>query len=384
MNKPKIALAHEFLNAIGGAEQVLIQLHRTFPEAPIYTLTSNPEFIKKYLPEAKIITSPLRYFPSWLTNRHQLFLLYFPIAAEQFDFSDYDILISDSNSFIKGAITKPNTIHVSYIHSPTRYIWDQTHDWINQKRLNLFSPVINWRFNQLRIWDKLAADRVDIMLANSQYVGQRIKKYYRRDPYKIIYPSIDTQSFCPKRNFHKQDFYLVLSRLQHFKRFDLAVLACNRLKKKLIVAGDGDAKGYLKSLAGPTIEFLGQVSDSKKIELMQSAKAFIFPGEEDFGIVPVEAMAAGTPVLAYKTGGLQESVRENISGMFFERQTVEDVVSCIIKFEKKYSHFSIGECIKHAKIFDHQTFRQEFLALVHEIYQDKDKFLQIKNFQRYE
>ncbi|MFZ5391734.1 MAG: glycosyltransferase [Patescibacteria group bacterium] len=379
MKKPKIALAHEFLNTIGGAEQVLIQLHHTFPDAPIYTLTSNPNFVNQYLPNAKIITSPLKYFPSWLTNHHQLFLLYFPIATELFDFSDYDILISDSNSFIKGAITKPSTIHVSYIHSPTRYVWDQSHEWINQKKLNLFAPIINWRFNQLRIWDKLAADRVDVMLANSKYVGQRIEKYYRRTPYKVIYPSIDTSSFHPPENLKKSDYYLVLSRLQHFKRFDLAILACNRLKKRLIVAGDGDAKKHLESLAGPTIEFLGQVSDTKKIELMQSAKAFIFPGEEDFGIVPVEAMAAGTPVLAYKTGGLLESVRENFTGLFFERQTVEDVVVCIKNFEKNQSRFSAKGCINHAKKFDHQLFRREFFNLVEEIYLDKSKFLHPKS-----
>lgn len=374
MNKPKIALAHEFLNTIGGAEQVLIQLHRTFPEAPIYCLTSNPKFIRAYLPQAKIITSSLRYFPSWLTDRHQLFLFYFPIAAELFDFSQYDLVISDSNSFIKGIITKPSTIHLSYLHSPTRYIWDQTHQWIGQKKLNLLAPIINWRFNRLRLWDKLAADRIDVILANSHFVGERIKKYYRRDPYRVIYPSIDTNSFRPA-NYQKENYYLVLSRLQAFKRFDLAIEACNRLKKTLVVAGNGPDLPRLKSLAGPTIKFLGQVSDHQKIELMQQARAFIFPGEEDFGIVPVESMAAGTPVIAYGVGGLLESVKENSTGLFFPKQTVDSLTECLINFERKHHNFSPQDCIAQAQKFDHQVFQNKIKDVVKEITANPQKFL---------
>jgi len=373
MKKPKIALAHEFLNNIGGAEQILYQLHQIFPEAPIYTLTSNPRFVQEFLPQAKIICSPLRNWPTWLTDRHQLFLNYFPIATELFDFSEYDIVISDSHSFIKGLITKPDTIHVSYIHSPTRYLWDQTHNWAKQKKIDIFASIINWRFNSLRLWDKLAADRPDILLANSNYVGERIKKFYRRQPYQVVYPSVDTKTFLPK-NIKKQDYYLVLSRLQHFKRFDLAIHACNRLGKKLIVAGDGAAYNDLKAIAGPTIKFTGQVSDQEKIKLMQQAQAFIFPGDEDFGIVPVEAMAAGTPIIAYGVGGLLESVIENKTGLFFSEQTVDSLVDCLRRFEKKKDQFTSDLCISRAKKFDHQVFRQQILALVEEIMADPQKF----------
>ncbi|MBU0647701.1 glycosyltransferase [Patescibacteria group bacterium] len=374
MKKPKIAIAHEFLSILGGAEKVLIQIHRTFPEAPIFCLLSNQKFTQKYLPKGTIHSSRINHLPDFLTNKHQLFLMQFPIAVEQFDFSEFDIVISSSNSFMKGIITKPSTVHICYNHSPTRYIWDQTADWIEQKNLGIFRPIINWRFNKLRQWDFLAADRVDQFIANSQYVAKRIQKYYRRDVDHVLFPSIDTKEFKPTQ-IDKQDYYLILSRLENFKRFDLAVEAFNQLKLPLYIAGTGSAESHLKSIAQENIKFLGFVSDEKKIELMQHAKAFIFPGEEDFGIVPIESLAAGTPVIAYGVGGLLESIEPGKTGLFFDNQTVDDIREAVTKFTKNYKQFDPKYCIKSAAKFDHQHFSKKLQSIVNNSYQNSDKIL---------
>ncbi len=383
MNKPKIALVHEFLNFLGGADQILFKFHEMYPDAPIYCLLADEEFTKKYLPNAKIIPSYLNKYPRFLTKKHQLFAFEFPIAIEQFDFSEYDIVLSDSHSFSKGIITKPETIHISYIHSPTRYIWDQNGAWLGQKNLSFLAPYINHRFNKLRTWDLLAADRVDKFIANSNHVAKRIKKYYRRDS-TTVYPWVDVEAMKPKPDVQKEDYYFIVSRLVQFKNFDIAVKAFNKLGKKLIIAGTGPDEKYLKSIANDNIEFLGFVSDEKRNELLQKAKAFIWTCEEDFGIVPVESMASGTPVIAYGVGGLTESVVDGVTGMFFNPQTPEALVEAVEKFEASDLKNSSLACIEQAKKFDISVFKSQIDEIVMQAYQNKEKVLNQALEKKYE
>lgn len=372
--KPKVALANEFLNFLGGEGQVLFSLHRMYPEAPIYTLLSHQKFVDQYLPQAKIINSSLNQLPNFITKSHQIFLTLFPIIVEQLDFSAYDVVISSCHSFIKGIVTKPNTIHISYIHSPTRYIWDQSAEWIAQKKLNLFSPIINWRFNKLRHWDYLAADRVDIIVANSQTVAERIKKYYRRDPYQVIYPPIPVDNFVPQHRIAKQDYYFTVSRLVEYKRFDLAIKAFNELGLPLYIAGTGPEEKYLKSIAKDNIKFLGFISDEEKIKYLQGARAFIFPGEEDFGIVQVESMAAGTPVIAYKKGGSTESIIPNQTGLFFDRQEPQDLIRAVQKFVQM-APMKTDDCISRARHFDESVFQSQMRSVADYAYHHKKEVL---------
>lgn len=374
MSKPKIAITHEFLNCLGGAEKVLIQFHQLYPDAPIYCLLYDKNFVKKYLPNAKIIGSSLNKWPSTITKRHQLFLNNFPIEVEQFDFSNFDIVLSSCNSFIKGIITKPDTIHISYNHSPTRYFWDQTHEWIDQKRLGLFRRIIEWRFNSLRKWDVLAADRVDLFVANSKYVAKRIEKYYHR-PSLVIYPPVDTDTLG-RNQYRKKQYFLTYCRLAPFKRIDLAVKAFNQLGLPLIVAGAGEEYDYLRSIAKKNISFLGFVPDEKKPELLGSAQALIFPGEEDFGIIPVEAMASGTPIIAYKKGGLLESVIDQETGTFFSDQNEKSIIEAILDFNKIKSKINPQNCRRQAKKFSEKVFVQKIDDLVQYCFQNKNKIIQ--------
>ncbi|HPN67230.1 MAG TPA: glycosyltransferase [bacterium] len=372
MSKYRIALAHEFLNFFGGADQILFKNHEIFPDAPIYCLLADENFTDQYLPKAQIIPSYLNKWPRFITKKHQLFAFEFPVAAEQFDFTDFDIVLSDSHSFIKGIITKPSTVHVSYIHSPTRYLWDQNATWISQKKLNLLSWFINYRFNQIRLWDYLAADRVDLFLANSHHVAKRIKKYYRRDSI-VVYPWVETRDFLPSTPVKKEDYYIILSRLVSFKNIDLAVQAFNISGKKLVVVGTGDEEKYLKSIAKPNIEFTGFVSPSEKVSLLQKAKAFVWTCEEDFGIVPVEAMAAGTPVIAYGVGGLTESVVSGQTGLFFHQLTPESVNETITNFEKNYQQFSPENCIRQAYKFDASVYCSNIIDIINRVQSDPQK-----------
>lgn len=371
MRSPKIALAHEFLNCLGGAEKVLIEFHKIFPQAPIYCLLSNENFIKKYLPKATIISSSLNNYPAFLTNRHQLFLNQFPVVAEQFDFSQFDIVLSSCNSFMKGIITKPSTLHLCYLHSPTRYFWDQTHEWIEQKRLGIMRWWIESKFNQLRRWDYLAADRVDLFLANSHHVAKRISKYYRRAS-QVIHPPVEIENIQPQAD--KKDYFLCFSRLAPFKKIDQAVNAFNQLQLPLIVAGAGEELNYLQSIARSNIKFTGFVDEAEKIKLLQNARALIFPGEEDFGIIPVEALAAGTPVIGYGHGGLTETVLSGQTGILYSQPTVKSLLRTIKQFTNS-KKFDFQLCRKQAEKFSIDIFRKKIQQLIESVFSQPDSFL---------
>ena len=278
-----------------------------------------------------------------------------PRAFEAFDLTEYDLVLSSSSSCSKGVITRPDAVHICYCHTPIRYVWDFYYTY----RANanwLAKLVMPGQMHKMRIWDKCAADRVDYFIANSHYIAQRIKKYYRRDS-DVIYPCchINESPFV-----EKEDFYLTVGRLTWYKRVDLAVQACTRLNKRLVVIGGGGELDKLRAMAGPTIEFKGGgLSDEEVRSYYLRAKGFLFPGEEDFGITPVEAQSAGTPVLAYGRGGACESVLPGRTGYWFKEQTVESLADCIERFERDGVACSKEEIREHSRSFSEERFERE-------------------------
>ncbi len=330
----KVAIVNDWLTSRGGEINVLFALADLFPEAPIYTSVYNAEKI----PELK--TKDVR--PSWLQKMpfankiHKMIPMLRPHAFESMNLSEFKIVISSSHAEAKGVITKPDTVHICYCHTPTRYYWSNYHEYRNQMEFGILNPIARIAMpifiHKLRQWDYLAAQRVDYFIANSKFVAERIKKYYRRDS-TVIYPPVDTVTHYYDASVKKEDYYFTMSRLIPYKRFDILVKAATEAGVKLKVGGSGPELEKLKKIAGPTVEFLGFVSDADKVSLMQKAKGFLFAAEEDFGIVPVEAMACGTPVLAYGKGGLAEIVT-NDTGILLPEQAVACFVEGIKQMEK--------------------------------------------------
>jgi len=365
----KVAIVHEWLTTMGGSEKVILELKKLFPEAPIYTLVYNRRKLGKYFDKYLIITSNLQKNP--LAHiKHQLFFKYMPRAFENFDLSDFDLVISSSSAFAKGVITSPNSVHICYCHTPPRYLWDLTHEYLKEYNL-IIRRYLERNFHYLRIWDTIAANRVDYFVANSNYVANRIKKFYKRDC-KVIYPPVDTEYFTPAKDKNIEDYYLIVSRLVPYKRVDLAVEAFNQLSKRLVIVGDGPEYKKLKSIAKSNIEFLGYQPDKTVRDLYQRCKALIFPGVEDFGIVPVEVQACGRPVIALKKGGAVETVEEGKTGVFFEKQDVESLKEAVYKFEQDIERFDKDYIRSHAEKFSAERFRMEF----------KDFILKVTEYER--
>lgn len=353
-----IAIVHDFLQVLGGAERVTLALSELFPDAPIYTLTYNPK-LASYFRGKKIVVSNLQRY-SFLPAK---FLLpFYALAVEQFDLSDFDVVISSSHSFVKNIITPATTLHIAYIHSPMRYIWDTWHSYLKQQRLGrAIEGTMRNILSKIRIWDKLSSSQVDIFVANSKNVRNRIRKYYRRDAL-VIYPPVDTEDITPREA--REDYFLVISRLSYYKRTDLAVAACRELNVPLVVIGAGEEESKLKRMAGEKTKILGWVDDDKKIEYLQNCRALIFPGEEDFGIVPVEAMAAGRPVVAFEKGGLLETVVDGKTGIFFNEPTVYSLKRALRLFIAKENTFNPKTIRHHAERFSKKRFQQQITQLI--------------------
>ena len=329
-------------------------MKRVFPDAVIYTLVYDPNNMPEHFKSYDIRTSWFQKVP--FSNRlYKAMLPLMPRAFEAFDLTEYDLVLSSSSSCSKGVITRPDAVHICYCHTPIRYVWDFYYTY----RANanwLAKLVMPGQMHKMRIWDKCAADRVDYFIANSHYIAQRIKKYYRRDS-DVIYPCchINESPFV-----EKEDFYLTVGRLTWYKRVDLAVQACTRLNKRLVVIGGGGELDKLRTMAGPTIEFKGGgLSDEEVRSYYLRAKGFLFPGEEDFGITPVEAQSAGTPVLAYGRGGACESVLPGRTGYWFKEQTVESLADCIERFERDGVACSKEEIREHSRSFSEERFERE-------------------------
>lgn len=363
----KIAIVCDWLTSFGGAERVITAFHELFPDAPIYTSL----YQEKNFPElasARVITSFLQKIPG-AKRRHQYFLPLLPVIFEGFDLSSYDLVLSSSHSCAKGIITKPDTIHVCYCHSPMRYVWDDSHQYIRKYRLNCFLKKWGEKFlHHLRMWDRLAADRVDHFLTNSQYVKKRIQKYYHADS-AVIPPPVDMRRFF--LSSAEKKYYLAVGRLTSYKKFDLVVNAFNDLGYSLKIVGTGIEELSLKKSAKKNIEFLDSVPDDDLAILYANAKALIFPQCEDFGITPLESMASGCPVIAYSEGGALETIRENVTGLFFYEQNALALIQKIQEFEKKKNHFSVEAIRKHAEKFSKEKFQERILEYLEGLLRSK-------------
>ncbi|HEY1407291.1 MAG TPA: glycosyltransferase [Promineifilum sp.] len=361
------ALIHDWLNQLGGAEDVLEALVSLYPEAPLYTSLYDRRRMPPHWQGWDIRTAFIDRLP-FAHRKQQLYFPLYPLAFEQFDLRGYDVVLSNKSGFCHGVITGPETLHVCYCLTPTRYVW-RYHQYAEReslgpaKRFSL-APFLTY----LRQWDRLAADRVDYFIAISDEVRRRIAKVYRRDA-AIIYPPVDTQRFEPTSRV--DDYYLFVGRLVPYRRLDLLVEAFNTMGRRLVIAGGGRDRQRLEALAGPNIEFLGFVPDADLGDLMARCRAFIWPGEEDFGISPLQANAAGRPVIAYAAGGALETVvtgrRNSATGALFAEQSVAAIIEAVESFDPSSVDPKVAR--RHAEQFDTAVFKrriQEFVTRKYE------------------
>jgi glycosyltransferase involved in cell wall biosynthesis len=331
----KVAIVHDFLTDLGGAERVLEALCRMFPEAPIYTLLYDKEAMRGKFAKRIIYASFLQKFPNFLRKRKKWLLPFMPVAPEAFDLRDFDLVISSSGAWTKGIVTRLNTVHISYIHSPMRFAWDTNEEYlVQQKKGRVIGLCARFILNYMRVWDRSASDRPDFLIANSEYTQERIKKYYGRESV-VIYPPVDMQSQITNdkaRTNHDgqrmepradKGYFLIVSRLSPYKKIDAVVEAFNKLGLPLVVIGEGQQEKYLRSIAEKNVKIMGYRPDSEVQKYYAGARAFIFAGVDDFGIAPVEAMAHGVPVLAVRKGGIKEIIAEGETGEFFDAATPE-------------------------------------------------------------
>lgn len=358
----KIAIVHDYLSQDGGAERVLEALLEMWPEAPLYTLFYDEQkFGARYTNTIK--TSFLQNTP--LAKKHyQWFLPFMPLATESYDLSSFDIIISSTSAFAKGIITKPNAMHICYCHTPTRYLWTDAHSYIEDLPYPwIIKKTLPTLFTKLRQWDFISAQRVNYFIANSQTVADRIQHYYNK-PSHIIYPPADMPN---STHTQKRKYYFVTGgRLVPYKRFDIVIRACSRLGLPLTVFGDGPIQSSLKTIAGPTITFTGRISDEEKNNLYKHAQAFIHPQIEDAGITPLEAMAHGTPVIAFNKGGATETIINKQTGIFFNNQRWENLAHSLLEF-KKYT-FNHALIAKHAQKYSTYQFKKTVRNFVEQKY----------------
>ncbi len=325
----KVAIVHDYLTQAGGAERVAATLHSLFPAALLYTSVYDPKATLAYFDNVTVATSFLQRWPLSSQRMHKFALPLYPTAFEHFDLSSYDLVVSSSSSFAKGVITPPHTCHVCYCHTPARFAWRQ-HEYLSQSRRGrVMSLLLRNMLGRLRSWDVESAQRPDYYVANSYNVAQRIRKYYRRDVAAVIPPPIDTAKYSPIAPAEVGSHFLIVSRMVGYKRIDLAVHACNQLQLPLRIVGTGPDLTGLKRIAGPTIEFLGRLSDAQVAQEFARCKALIFPGEEDFGMTPLECMASGRPVVAFAAGGALETVVDGKTGVLFHAQTPECLAAAL-------------------------------------------------------
>jgi glycosyltransferase involved in cell wall biosynthesis len=354
----KLALVHDFLIQNGGAEKVVDVLHGLWPQAPLYTLFFDP----KNLPEFRdrdIRTSFLERLPLG-QRKYQWYLPLMPVATESYDLSEYDVVVSSTSAFAKGVITNEKALHICYCHTPTRFLWSDTVSYVKELRIpRIIKLALPIALSRLRIWDKQSADRVDVFIANSETVRRRIKKYYRRDAH-VIHPPVDTHMFHISNK--PKEYFLTGGRLVSYKRFDLVIEAANKTGFKLKIFGSGPVEAELKKMANSNVEFLGRVDQKTQAALYAQAKAFINAQEEDFGITPVESMASGRPVIAWKKGGAIETVVPELSGEFFEEQTWEDLADTLIRFDER--NYNPSAIKAHAEKFSRKRFETQMQNFV--------------------
>ncbi len=334
----RVAIVADWLTNYGGAESVIESFTRIFPNSDLFTTVFVPEEMKS-LGGKKVKTSPLQILPRFIRKRHQSLLMFLPRAIESFDLSGYDLVLSSSSFVGKGCLTTPESLHICYCHTPTRYLWDSWQEYVKEfpfpRGFRWLRKLLPSRLSKLRIWDRFAAERPDVYIANSEFIAERIRKYYRKKS-AVITPPVDFEKFSRGTREKKGDYYFSMGRLTPYKRFDLLVETFFRLpSKRLLIAGKGPHEKHLREMARdhPNIEILGYVSDDELVRLLGEAKGFLFPQIEDAGISLMEGMAAGTPVIALKKGGAMDIVREGENGVFFDVQSVRHVEKAIDHFE---------------------------------------------------
>jgi glycosyltransferase involved in cell wall biosynthesis len=354
----KIALVHDYFIQMGGPERVAAVMHESFPSAPLYATVALQHRLPNELRNADIRTSPMQWLPS-IEHRFQQYFMLYPFAVEQFDLSEYDLILSSSSGYAKGVRRRRNAIHVCYCHTPMRWVW-RYQDYVRRENFGRTTrsllPVCMWA---MRKWDLRAAQQPTYYIASSQLVADRLKKIYGREAF-VIPPPIDVDRFQPST--HLDDYYLVLSRLLPYKHLDVAVEACNRLKRRLLIVGDGPDRKRLESIAGPTIEFLGRQPDQMVNRYASRCRALLFPGEEDCALVPLEVNAAGRPVIAFRAGGALETVLEGVTGLFFDQQNPASLVKAIEEFESRTWLQPILR--QHAEKFDRKAFSYRMLQFL--------------------
>jgi glycosyltransferase involved in cell wall biosynthesis len=369
LKEKKVALVHDFLVCLGGAERVLREMADMFPEAPIYTLLYDKEAMRGAFTDRDVRVSFLQKFPLFLRKRYRWLLPFFPVAVEAFDLRDFDVVISSSGAWSKGIVTRLHTKHIAYIHSPMRFVWDYNERYMQEaggKRMGLLKRMV---LCYMRMWDREAADRPDVLIANSYYTHDRIAKYYRRESV-VVYPPVASyhKEATPNElsffGFRPKEYFLVVSRLTPNKKVDLVVEAFNKLGLPLIVVGEGTEKSLLKALAKENIKIVGYRSNRVADALYANARAFLFPAEDDFGMTMVEAMQRGTPVIAYGQGGAREIVTEGVTGEFFSAQTPELIANGVRRFLEKEKGYTKEALQKSTERFSPEVFRAALLSKV--------------------
>ncbi|MBI3671388.1 glycosyltransferase [Candidatus Azambacteria bacterium] len=360
----KVALVHDYLTQYGGAERVLEAFCEIYPDAPIYTLLYDEKLVREKFPGRKVYASFLQNVP-FARKRHRSFLVLMPLAIEQFDLSGYDLVISDTASYAKGVITLPSTKHICYCHTPTRYAWDDSHKYIRDFPFPGFiKKFIPYFMTYIRTWDFQASQRPDFYLANSNFVAQRLEKYYKQKA-EVAHPPVDISKFYISKDQGKAgEYFLMVGRLLSYKKFDLAISAFSKTGLPLKVVGDGPERKKLEKIAGKNVEFFGALSDDELRGYYQKAKALIFPQEEDFGIVPLEAMACGRPVIAYRAGGAKETVVEGVTGIFYDSQTEDAIIDAVERFKKM--HFDSKLIREHSLKFSKDIFKEKIKKIINE------------------
>lgn len=354
----KTAIVHDFLMQMGGAEKVVEVFHDMYPDAPIYTSAYDAQVMPARYRKWDIRTSFIQKL--WMKQKtHRLAVLLYPMAFESFDLSEYDLVLSSSSAFAKGVITHPHTTHVCYKHTPMRYAW-ATRDYMkNEKVPSALRTLLMPGMHYLRMWDSISAARVDRYVANSTIVAQRIRKFYGRDC-DIVYPPVDISRFNISPEI--EDYYVIVSRFVPYKRLDLAIDAFTKLGKKLKVIGSGRQMAELQARGGKNVEFLGRVDDETMARTISRAKGYIMPGEEDFGIAPVEANACGRPVIAYAAGGALDTQRDGETGVLFPRQTVQALCDAVERAEK--IDWDVQAIRAHAEGFQIPVFKRKMEKVI--------------------
>jgi len=357
----RVAIVHDWLTGMRGGERVLEALCEIFPEAHIYTLLYIKGRLSSKIENMNISTTFVQMLP-FVKNYYEYYLPLYPMAIEGLQLNQYDLVISSSHCVAKGVIAPPGSCSISYCLTPMRYVWDRYYDYFLAKSYSkrFFKYIVKFFSHYLRIWDVTSSSRVDYFVAISGYVAQRIKKFYRRDA-EVIYPPVDCNRFSISDNV--EDYYLIVSALRPYKKIDLAIEAFNELGLPLKIIGTGKYESQLKGMAKGNIEFLGYLSDEEIPEYFSKCKGLIFPGLEDFGIVPLEVQASGRPVIAYAAGGALESVKDCETGIFFHEQSKKALITAIKRFEKM--QFDPEKIRRYALEFETDVFKEKFKKFVY-------------------